>query len=163
MRNVPYYHTVYITEENLNNFKQVIKSVDNRYNPYIIDFSKLEAVNFKILYKIEETLSLKIRDFNLPYPIFFLGNYHDYKGRIKLFKTPQDIPEFYFQKEKRLTRVHTNASRMNVAIEKNIQHDDRSESYRLLKYYAEQNKVIHQLNYKKNYLEKLLEDIKDLS
>lgn len=160
MRNVPYYQEIIVTDENLPTVKKLLKEVDNRFDPYLIDLLNIDE-SLSIMKSIQNFLELKITDFNFPYPIYFLSRYIPKGSLIKTFQRRIDIPNFYFNKEKRTTRIHTNVSRLNISAEKTLEYDDRLESYKRIQDYAKNNKKVHLLNNENQYLKNLLTSIEN--
>lgn len=160
MRNIPYYQEIIVTDENLSVIKKVLKEVDNRFNPYLINLLELSG-SAPIMSSIQKYLELKITDFNFPYPIYFLSKSVLKGSSIKTFQRRIDVPKFYFDKEKRPTRIHAQSSRLNISAEKNLEYDDRNASYNKVQQYAKNNKKVHHLNIENQYLKNLLHSIKN--
>ncbi len=159
MRNIPYIQEIIVTEDNLPSIKKVLQEVDNRYNPYLINVLELDGP-LPVMSSIQKYLELKISDFNFPYPIYFLSKQVLKGSPITTFQRQIDIPKFYFRKEKRPTRIHTQISRLNISAEKKLEYDNREESYKKVQKYARDNKEIHLLNLKNQYYQKLLKNTK---
>ncbi|MCB9091664.1 MAG: hypothetical protein H6621_08480 [Halobacteriovoraceae bacterium] len=161
MRNIPRYIEILILEDNKNHIKSLLKEVDNKINPYIINLMEVNDVDSNYLREIERFLGMKISDFRFPYPIYVLSKLNLYDGKITNFNDRDDIPQFYFAREMRPTRIHANISRLNIAAEKAFDYDNRDETNEKIKQYAEMNKKIHLAEIEKQAYAELLKQMKE--
>lgn len=165
MRNVPTYVEIKITLENIESISKVIKNINNKLNPYIINLLTLPSeMHKKCLENVISFIELKLSDFQYPYPIYFISKepLEDNHYLKKLcFSNPLDIPNFYFRKEKRTTRIHANMSRLNISAEKNLELFKRQDSQFLLKKYSEKNKKLYPLIKENSELKKFLDELGD--
>ncbi len=159
MRNIPFYQEIVVTEENLSSIKKVLQEVDNRYNPYLINVLGLEGP-LPVMSSIQKYLELKVEDFSLPYPIYFLSKQVLKGSKIHTFQRKRDVLQFFFDKEKRPTRIHTQISRLNISAEKTLEYDNRKESYQKIREYAKNNRKVHLLTLKNQYYKKLFSNMK---
>lgn len=165
MDKLPIYHTIEIDQDaqDLSTILRLLKENSQNEVPTYIDLTSYPAdTAFQLATKIENAMNILTIDFHFPYPTYLVyPEIFPKKLQISIFKTVQDLPDFFHQESRRPKAkelILLNRSKLRATRIKNISLKDR---YQQIEEYGQNNKKIYKLNRQIFYLRDLINKLKN--
>jgi hypothetical protein len=158
---LPHLKEIVFSKNDKAKYEHLLKNVDNRSNPYLINLLNFDEIEHSFIEKIENFILKKCKSLMLPYPIYALTNLKEYRGKIQTLYFRKDIPDFYLDQNKTILRSHAKIAKLNSISERKFEFNDYDEFKKNMKQYKETTRKFHITNLESRSLDFIIERIKE--